>query len=334
MKKWLISFVAVAVLSACSGSNVSRQLANDSYAKNAKTPSFPTLNTAGLTIIGQDNNYRLPTTNVSKVADVDIRPPSMPLSIINNSVAQFDGERSLIVYSVEQAAVYNLSQIERLLREENISYENKESYLETNWASSTRLDEAGNVQLRYRIDQLTQQNVSALAVSLIEAKRDNVIFTPSTTDKQRYSADLLNRFVSKLNSAYLSQQQALSSNLSVGALQTALVTDANGHLAVAMGGNFAQAWQKLGEVLPQLGFDIKEEIPGRGYRDLKYKSPEEAQWLRLGITDPKLEKGDYSMQINAQGRQSTVVIFDEKKNALSGEQAQAIYSALQVLLGK
>ena len=42
-------------------------------------------------------------------------------------------------------------------------------------------------------------------------RRDGVIFTPSVSDKQRYTSERLNRIVSALTSAYNKQQQDLSS---------------------------------------------------------------------------------------------------------------------------
>ena len=56
---------------------------------------------------------------------VDIRPPSTPLAIIKNSLTQFDGERALIVYTDAQAELYNLKQIERLLKKRRHKFDVK-----------------------------------------------------------------------------------------------------------------------------------------------------------------------------------------------------------------
>lgn len=40
---------------------------------------------------------------------------------------------------------------------------------------------------------------------------------------------------------------------------------------LVLGAPFNHAWTKLGQVLPQLEFDIKDEIIGRGVRELKYR---------------------------------------------------------------
>ena len=97
---------------------------------------------------------------------------------------------------------------------------------------------------------------------------------------------------------------------------------------------FEKAWHRLASALPTLGFEINEEQGARGIRELAYKPLSQEEWLRIGTQLPELEKGDYQMQLAAAGKQSAVVISDEKKTALSGKQAQIIYQALQNVLAK
>lgn len=246
MKKWLfpVTALAMSVLTACSSSE-SRQMANDSYAKNGDSPTFTKLETAGVTILGQDDTYQLPTTNVSKGAAVDIRPPSTPMAIIGNSVAQFDGERSLIIYPAAKAEIYNLKQIERLLTEDGITFKTEGNTIRTDWAPTGRADEVGDVRIRYIIEQTGNKDASALVVGVLEMKRNDIIFTPSVTDKQRYTADRLNRFIGKLNNAYHTQMQQVATTDLTAPVQTAIITDQNGHTALAMAANFNQTWQRL-----------------------------------------------------------------------------------------
>ena len=294
MKKIVLSLVAAALLSACSNSVEKMQTANDTYQNSDREiPSFSPLASGGVTLPQADPTYELPQLNAKKER-VDIRPPSTPLAIIKNSLTQFDGERALIVYTDAQAELYNLKQIERLLKEEG---------------------------------------TSALAVSVEQMRRDGVIYTPNQADKQRYASDRLNRFVSALTSAYNKQQQDLSS-ASVGPFQSGLITDTNGRMALGMDASFGQAWQRLGSALPKLGFKATSESAGRGYRELKYKPLDKQEWLRLGVNPPNLEKGVYQMQISAVGKQSAVVITDEDGKALPNEAAQSLYSALGVLLAQ
>ena len=177
------------------------------------------------------------------------------------------------------------------------------------------------------------QDASALAVSVLQMRRDGVIFTPSVSDKQRYTSERLNRIVSALTSAYNKQQQDLSS-ASVGAVASQIIQDLNGQTALAMNVNFGQAWEKLGGALPKVGFAIKSETAGKGYRELKYSSLKKEDWLRMGTELPGLENGTYQMQISDHGRQSSVVISDEKGKALSGDSAARIYQAISNLIAR
>ena len=247
MKKIVLSLVAAALLSACSNSVEKMQTANDTYQNSDREiPSFSPLASGGVTLPQADPTYELPQLNAKKER-VDIRPPSTPLAIIKNSLTQFDGERALIVYTDAQAELYNLKQIERLLKEEGTNSTLNGAVLISDWAPTGRADDKANTEIRYKIEQVTAQDASALAVSVEQMRRDGVIYTPNQADKQRYASDRLNRFVSALTSAYNKQQQDLSS-ASVGPFQSGLITDTNGRMALGMDASFGQAWQRLGRL--------------------------------------------------------------------------------------
>ncbi|OOF48663.1 outer membrane assembly protein BamC [Rodentibacter genomosp. 1] len=334
MKKILLGLATVSLLSACTADPETLQSANDAYQKSkVSVPSFSPLSNGGVNLPKPDSTYELPRINIKNGASVDIRPPSTPLAIIKNSLTQFDGERALIVYSHEQASLYNLQQIQRLLKEENIDSTINGAILTTNWHNTGRADDKANTEIQYQIEQVSAHDASALTVSVKQMRRDGILFTPSIAEKQRYTSTRLNHFVSELTNAYNEQQQALN-HTPVGAFQSGLITDTNGRIALGMEATFAQAWEKLGSTLPKLGFTVKSETAGRGQRELKYSPLDKDDWLRLGINKPALEKGTYLMQISAVGKQSALVITDEENKALSGESAQRVYQALRLLLAK
>ena len=333
MKKYLLFLTALLVVSACSSDNSSKQSANDSYEKYATTPAFVMLDTAGLAL-EQDKTYQLPNIEITKGTGIDIRPPSNPMAIIGNSVAQFDGHRSSIVYSADKKAVYNLQQIERLLNEQHISFHRQDNVIQTDWTITGRSDDIGDTQIRYQIEEIGNKEANALVLSISEMKRNGIIFTPSVNDKQRYSSDRLNQLVGELNAAYRIQQQQLNTDLSKTIIPSSLVTDTNGRTSLALEGAFQQSWHKLGQVLPELGFKITQEKASKGYRELKYRAIDKKEWLRLGVERPDLERGEYYMQLTAEGKYSALILSDEDKQALSGEQAQAVYQALKAVLAK
>ena len=102
---------------------------------------------------------------------MDIRPPSTPLAIIKNSLTQFDGERALIVYTDAQAELYNLKQIERLLKEEGTNSTLNGAVL-IRIGRQRVADDKANTEIRYKIEQVTAQDASALAVSVEQMRRD------------------------------------------------------------------------------------------------------------------------------------------------------------------
>ncbi|MFZ7265360.1 outer membrane protein assembly factor BamC [Avibacterium avium] len=334
MKYWLFTTPLLLTLAACSTSNESKQSADDTFGKHTEQQvSFAPLNTGGLTLLQEDSTYRLPETGKINYQPMDIRPPTSPIALINNSMTRFDGQRSLIVYPLDKQNVYSLKQVERLLREEGIGYTATSSQIETTWASTGRKDDIGNTQIRYLIEQVTTKDASALAVSILQMKRDNVIFTPTELDVQRYTSDRLNQLVGQLNAAYNKQQQELNSGVSIP-IKSQLARDINGRLALGLDASFTYSWNKLRPALNLLGFKTSEENPAKGYRELSYSAPEATEWARFGSADPKLENGTYTMQLISLGRQSAVIISDEDNKTLPEEKVQHIYQALHNILAK
>lgn len=332
MRNWLLTFVAVAVISACSSNNQDKQQANDPFVEK-EIPTFSPLKSGGVNLPQPDLRFTIPAQNIpTSGQNIDIRPPVNPLPIINDSIAQFDGERASIVYPADKQAIYNLQQVARLLTEQGIKYNEENGKIITDWAATGRNDDIGNVQLRYQIEQLGNKQASALAISIIQAKRDDVIFTPTVADKQRYAAGRLNQLIGELTLAYQQQQQQLASNSNLAHIESAITSDRNGREALLAQAGFNATWQKLAQVLPSLGFSIEQENIGRGYRELKYKPLDELEWRRFGIARPDLEKGEYKLQLAVVGSNTAIVLTDEDDQPLTPEQAQGVYQALKLVL--
>ncbi|OOF70394.1 outer membrane protein assembly factor BamC [Rodentibacter caecimuris] len=334
MKAWLFSLVIISMLGGCSSDPESLQRANDTYQKAGKKPFFTPLATGSVTVLNQSSDYELPKIASSTEANVDIRPPLAPLAVIRNSLTQFDGERALIVYPEQQAEIYNLEQVSRLLKEEGINVKIEGAVLTTDWTSTGRSDDKANTEIRYQVEQVSSREAGALAVSVLQMRRDGIIFTPAIIDKQRYTSDRLNRFITDLTNTYNKQRQELTQFSTGGPIASAIITDNNGHIALAMNAGFMQVWEKLGTALPQIGFSIKAETVGRAYRELKYSALDKDEWLRLSGSRPELENGTYFMQISVSGKNTSVVISNEEGKALVGDSAKSIYQALSNILSK
>ena len=205
----------------------------------------------------------------------------------------------------------------------------------TDWAATGRSDDLKNTQIRYQIEEVDTEQAAALMVSVLQMKRNETIYTPSITDKQRYASDRLNQLIGELNAAYQKQQQDLSAS-TTAPIASHIATDTNGRTALILSAPFDAAWEKLGETLPKLGFEIKKDMSARGIRELYYKPLSQKAWQQISSQAlPNLGKGSYQMQLAALNKQqSAVVISEEKKSALANEQAQIIYQSLQRLLNQ
>lgn len=100
----------------------------------------------------------------------------------------------------------------------------------TDWAPTGRADEIGDTQVRYEIEQVSSSNYSALFVSILQMKRNEVVFSPHLADKQRYSSDRLNQLVGELDASYRKQVRDLN-NSGLMPIQSVFGTDSNGRTA-------------------------------------------------------------------------------------------------------
>ncbi|MBN6709959.1 outer membrane protein assembly factor BamC [Haemophilus haemoglobinophilus] len=334
MKKRLLTLTTISLLVACSTNNEDKQIANDSYQKKADSlvSTRSVLQSGGINLPQQDPTYQLPQVQIKSTEKVDIRPPSTPFATIGQSIAQFDGEKAFIIYPNTLQHVYNLQQIERLLKEQGIPYTNESGKIITDWTETGRNDDLKGTQIRYQIEHLNVNNSSALVIFINQMQRNGTIYTPNVADKQRYTSDRLNQLIGELNNTYSQQQQEL--NTASNAIQSMLITDTNGRTALGLNTTFEHAWNQLERALDKIGFSVKSSKAAKGQLELKYNPLDQEDWLRFGTTQPDLEKGIYYLQLSALGQQSSLVISDEEGKALSGNQAQGIYQALQNILAQ
>lgn len=206
MKKLTIALTLLTLIG-CSSKN--DQFANDTYSKRDYEGRFSMLQSGGITLPAQDPSFHIPQHNVTKGESIDIRPPVLPAAIISDSVAQFDGQRASIVYSAEKKTIYNLQQIQRLLREQNIAFSMQDNRIQTDWTPLAKVGAEKNVKVRYEIQEIGNAEANALTVAILEMKRDDKHFTPSYAEKQRYASQRLNQWVGELNSAYQMQLNQL-----------------------------------------------------------------------------------------------------------------------------
>lgn len=62
-------------------------------------------------------------------------------------------------------------------------------------------------------------------ITILQMKRNDIIFTPNLADKQRYASERLNQLVGELNATYIKRRELNSTP--VGTIQSALVTHMN-----------------------------------------------------------------------------------------------------------
>lgn len=210
MKNDIVCFIAIGVLAGCSADPEALRSPAKTYESSHAAPKFSSLATGGVSLPKVDKTYELPNISVNQREKVDIRPPSTPLALVKNSLTKFDGERALIVYTEKESSIYNLKQVARLFKEEGINGTINGATFTTDWALIERADEKPNTEIKYQVEQVAAKGASALTISVLQMRRDGILFTPSIAEKQRYTSTQLNHIVSTLNSTYQKQLKDLS----------------------------------------------------------------------------------------------------------------------------
>ncbi|MDO4430788.1 MAG: outer membrane protein assembly factor BamC [Lonepinella koalarum] len=206
MKKLAMTLMLF-TLAGCSSKN--DKLANDTYTKQEYEGHFATLQTGGVNLPPQDMTFHIPQSKIIKGEAMDIRPPVLPMAIISDSTAQFDGQRASIVYDAQKKNVYNLQQIQRLLSEQGITFSVQGNRIQTEWTTITNSGSEKDIKVRYEIQEIGNTEANALTVAILEMKRDDVVFTPTLAEKQRYSSQRLNQWIGELNATYQMQLNQL-----------------------------------------------------------------------------------------------------------------------------
>lgn len=354
-KTWLLTCLATIVLTACS-----------SYDDQTSGPDrlyiFEKLAKMGIHLPKVDEEFIIPdapqgsSIAIAEPSDaVDIRPPLLPMPIIRESYAQFNGEYASIVYPLREKIFYNIENVERVFSSRGMELTKiKENEYETGWLASPRANDGDqNVAIRYRIETLENNEAYALVVSVLQAKRDDIVFTPLMYEKQVYTSGLLNDVVTQIafnNPQSLDvpeliapigngkienvddidngNRQTIESTLSL-VIPSTVGVDNNGRTALIIHTDFNTAWNKTALVLPNLGFHIDTENFSRGSRLLQYKPLSPAEQEFLGISDFGLASDDYHMQLGIVNKGIAFVLSDEKGFRLDDSQLIPFYKALK-----
>lgn len=281
-----------------------------------------------------------------KTSDVDIRPPTQLMSVIDGVLLEptEDGSTKIWFNAFNQdddmqAKVWAL--LEKYLAENNVEIvERNESLqqIETGILSEeitfgsyfNKNTLIKNTSYKFTI----QQQVDGHSVSLIV----DALSYEEINDRKKLKLNLVAstkqdieiRFVNSLLAyAYLEKESELIENGNTEPLSIKIGFDDNHQNTWISDDEFLDTWRKLPELFTLLNFEIIETDKNLGYYLLKYTKPSEEYWVENNLKPFDLEEGEYFVQLGeVTGGTTSVSWLDEDKTILDKQKSEQIYFSI------
>lgn len=166
------------------------------------------LKSGGIQLPAQDPNFTMPNISNTTQSEISVRPPLVPMAIIPNSYANYNGEGAFIIFLLDQQKIYNLTNVARVLKDDNINSTLENNTLVTDFVSFEEDDQI--ISIQYQIIQEVKAQGAGIIVGIKTMKINGEVVKPTTLDKQYYTASMLNKVIGTLHNEYQKQKQALA----------------------------------------------------------------------------------------------------------------------------
>ncbi|PKE33098.1 outer membrane protein assembly factor BamC [Rahnella sp. AA] len=322
----------IMLLAACSSDQrYKRQVSGDeSYLDAAALHELKA--PAGMILPVQNGTYDIQTGTMQGAVgkQLDIRPPSQPLALLNGSQTQFAGDTSTVLLentaqnrdlwnSVVKAVEQNKYKI--------ASRDDANQTLSTDFVDWNRADEDFQYQGRYQISVKQQSYQLALTVKTLELKQQDKAVT-STAEIQRYNSQMMNSITSSLDKVQQDTQARLD-NRRVGEIDVQSGADDTGLPVLIVRATYGVVWDRLPNALAKAGMKVTDSSRPQGTLSVTYKPLNDDAWQTLGAKDPGLTSGDYKLQVGDLDNRSSLQFLDPKGHALSQSQNDAMVAVMQ-----
>ncbi|UDG80049.1 outer membrane protein assembly factor BamC [Candidatus Steffania adelgidicola] len=285
----------------------------------------------------QNGDYAIPpspdTGEIGK--KLDIRPPQQPLALLEGSQAQYSSNRAILQLennTKRHAALW--SQIVMALKHKNFpiaSCQDTQKKLSTNWIFWTNDDDKDKQYSgRYQINLSTHGHQISLQIKCLELQEhDYPVTNPALI--QHYTIEMLNSIENGLPSFDHNKDQRITQE-GIRDLHLNSRTDENGFPILVASIPYNTIWNHLPMSLTCIGMKIRTSSRLLGVLSLTYKAPDHSTWKNLGINDPSLRNGEYTLQVGDLGSHSTLQFINSKGRALTKAQNHTLLTILQKTL--
>lgn len=281
----------------------------------------------------QSGNYEVPaiTLKGSVGKQLDIRPPVQLLTLLTNSHAQYNGDSSTLLLENSPQNQHLWSRVVSVLQAKQITIASRHDAAQTlitNWVKWYRLDEDSQYQGRYQISVQQQGYQQALVVKSVGLqKQDQTTQESELSTLQRYNVVMMNTIIKALNKEdNLASMQSASR---FGELDVQSGADDTALPMLVVRGPYTLVWNHLPAALETLGMKVNDRNRHQGSIAVFYKTLSRSDWDALGVKEPELTKGNYTLQVGDLNNRTSLQFINAKGRPLTQSQNDELVAPFQ-----
>ncbi len=321
----VVTAVMVATLAGCSGGAERRRQANQDFTY-LETKPLESWSLPSGAQNSQVNDYAVPAQNYPGELGpaVDIRPPQQVLALIPGArtVKDSDGVTLMLAKPEELTKVWTLTQ--RLITEQNIQLRNQSaSVMETDWVNWMNEDEENAIGSRYRIEKSSDSSSNSYRITLIDWREGSVEKPVSAINKERYSILMTNLITARYDQQERDLARLRAQEL-VKQIPISMGQDRSGLPVIIARAPYNVFWERLPDVLGQLGFTVEGRNRSQGVVEVKFRSPDDEFWTELGTKPIQLDDRTYNLQLGDLGNRTSVTVTDTDGKPVTEEALKSL----------
>ncbi|MBY5948007.1 outer membrane protein assembly factor BamC [Photobacterium rosenbergii] len=309
--KLVAAAVAVVTLAGCSDGAERRRQANQDF-NYLNTQPLESWTLPSDAQSGQVSDYDIPAGEYQGAigSGVDIRPPQQVLALIPGARALRDNDGVTLVMVKQEDLTDVWSVTRKLIAEQNIALRSQSAdVLETDWISWNNEDEDTEIGSRYRIEKSADGGRYSYRIMLVDWREGGVEQTVSVENKERYSILMTNLVTSRYDEQEREQARLRAQEL-IKQIPISMGQDRSGLPVIIARAPYNVFWERLPEVLGQLGFTVEGRNRSQGVVEVQFKSPDDEFWADLGTQPIELENRAYNLQLGDLGNRTSINITD------------------------
>ncbi len=333
--RFVVGSLMITVLSACSSSPTERRQAKQDF-KYLDTPPLEEWKQPAEARPEFYSQYDIPKGEYSGgvAKDVDIRPPQQVLELIPGArIEEKKGE--VTVWLVKEEDVDKLWQtVLALIEKRDIGIVSQsDDKIETDWLKWNSEDEDHEFGARYNIEKLNQKNRSGFQITLIDWQVDGKQTEITQANKARYNI-LMTNLVTSAYDEQLRKEARIRAEELIKRIPISMGQDRSGLPVIIARAPYNIFWERLGELLPMMGFTIEDRNRSQGTIEVKYKEPDDEFWEEIGAKPLSFKSKKYNILLGDLGNRTSINVTDAAGKPVDETTLDSVVPVLAAMIEK